>query len=261
MKKKLLLIALSILSFIAFLYIARQTHLVKYAASYVIYPVLVIQQTFIDPIKQQKNNIYTVEEIQEKLDETGKQLSQLIAENVQLRASLSYMERTKELRTYIKRYNQNGITAQILVRNFSDQGHYFLIDAGSNKGICSDMVVTFKNNLIGKISEVYPWYSKVCLITDRLCKVGAFCSETKAQGIHQGTNQEQETSLSYVSHLSQIKKGDIVLSSGEGLIFPEGFALGRISSSQKDGLYKKVKIKPLSDLRRLDYCLVQNTKK
>jgi len=195
--------------------------------------------------------------LQEHLSHVRAEYEGLLAENIQFRAEHSYLERTQELREFKKRYADDAATVvRVLVRNFSEQDHYFLIDIGANDGIQKDMIVTFKNNLVGKITDVYPWYSKVCLITNRLCKVAAYCSQTKAQGIHEGSNSEEGTMLTYVSHLAPIAENDLVLSSGEGLVFPEGFALGRIDSYQQEGLYKKIHVKPLCDMRRLDYCLV-----
>ncbi len=177
-------------------------------------------------------------------------------QNIRLRGALAYADNIKELHAFNERYKQQGSIAQIVARYISAESHYFLVDAGSQKGIAKDMVVLYENNLIGKVTEVYPTWSKVCLVTDRNCKVAAYCAQTKAQGIYEGCNDQASAALSFVNHLSQIETGDLVLSSGEGLVFPEGFALGKVASYENDGLYKQVKIEPLCDIREIDYCLI-----
>lgn len=232
---------------------------VKNIASYFVYPVLLVQHVLVDPIKQQQTQVAHVETLQDQLQALKKQHEQILAENVQLKATLSYMNDIQELQEYQARYQEKeGTISQVLVRHFSDKEHYFYIDGGSSKGVQKDMAVVYKNNLIGKITDVYPWYSKVSLVTDRNCKVAAYCAQTKAHGIHQGTNNESQASLCYVNHLEQVKEGDLVLSSGEGLVFPKGFALGTIKTCQADDLYKHITLELGCDLRRLDYCVIMS---
>lgn len=167
------------------------------------------------------------------------------------------MNETKELRDFKARYTFEKMQiAQILARHFSDHSQYYYLDMGSNSGIETDMIVVYNNCLIGKVTEVYPWYCRVVLITDKSCKVAAYCDTTKARGIHEGVNQERNAMLKFVSHLAPIQIGDMILSSGEGLVFPRGFALGKVKSSSLDGLYQQVDVEPLVDFEKIEYCLV-----
>ncbi len=226
-------------------------------ASYLVYPVISIQSYVIEPIKQWTLKRKTIEELEKELAMLREEYDEMLADTIAARAQQVYWDDIKEVVEFSKQYvDQDGIIAQVLARNFSEQNHFFLIDAGEHKGITNDMVVVYKNNLIGKIIEVFPWYSKVCLITDRLCKVAATCSQTNTHGIHEGANNLEQTSLHYVSHLDQVILDDFVLSSGEGTIFPQGFALGKVVSVSEDGFYKKVILKPLTDFASLDYCVV-----
>jgi len=63
--------------------------------------------------------------------------------------------------------------------------------------------------------------------------------QNRSSGIHQGANKGT-TDLSYISHLERIRVGDMVLSNGEGLIFPAGFAWGTIQSAQQGDLFYTV---------------------
>ncbi len=225
-------------------------------SSYVAYPVLQGYCIVVDPIKRRWEQSRTHAELSDQLKRIEDEVGDLRAQNIYLRVSMAYMQNIKELRQFNVRYKKEGHIARVLARHFSDQSHFFYIDAGAQKNIEKDMVVTYKNNLIGKITDVYPWYSKVCLITDRLCKVAAYCASTKAHGIYEGSNICGSASLCYVSHLARAKEGELVFSSGEGLVFPQGLALGRITSCQADGLYKNITVTPLCDMRNLEHCMV-----
>ncbi len=238
------------------LWAAYRTSLLTRVSSYVAYPVLQGYRVAVSPIKRWKERKDEASQARSQLEGLVTQVTDLRAQNIYLRASMAYMQGIDELRTFNKRYKKEGKIARIMARDFSAQSHHFYIDVGAQDNIEKDMVVTHKNNLIGKISEVYPWYSKVCLVTDRHCKVAAYCASTKAQGIHEGLNWYGATSLCHVSHLEKAKKGELVFSSGEGLIFPEGLALGCITRCWTEGLYKNITVKPLCDMKHIEYCSV-----
>jgi rod shape-determining protein MreC len=130
------------------------------------------------------------------------------------------------------------------------------IDRGASKGVQPNMVALYKNCLIGRVSEVYPSYSKVLLITDKTCKIAALCGTTKSSGIHEGLNKKDYCTLNYVSHLCTLEEGELVISSGEGLVFPQGFGLGKIKSFTRKGLFYDVVIEPLVDLKNIEYVYI-----
>jgi len=229
----------------------------EHISSYIAYPALVVHCHAIDPVKIWFFQRKTMQKLTRELEEVCQERDTLLAENITLRASSGYVEDIAELITFKEQYEISyARVAQILVRHLSDQAHFFLIDAGTTHGIEVDMVAIYKNCLVGKIIEVYPWYSKVQLITDARCKIAGHCTDTNVQGIYEGINHENQTTLRYVSHLNHVKEGDMIMSSGEGLVFPRGFALGRVTDIFTNGLHHTIAAKPLIDLRSIKYCLV-----
>lgn len=241
---------------LVFVGINRYSSLLGLLTSYAVYPVLKSYQIIIDPIKQVATRYHKSFVLGQECKKLQDEVGELRAQNIYLRATLAYMQNIKELRLFKDRYYQSGVVAHVLARHFSEHSHFFYLDAGVRDGIEKGMIVTYKNNLVGKVIEVYPWYSKVCLVTDRLCKVAAHCVTTGAHGIYEGINKPETASLCFVNHLANVKEGEVILSRGEGLVFPEGLALGRIASWYPDGLYKKITVTPLCDLQSIDYCTI-----
>ena len=226
-------------------------------ASYVTYPILLIEHTILDPIKTWFKHRTIITDLQQEVAHLELKAMNIQQENIELNATLATYAAMQELTDFRQRYTTDHIVfAPILFKQFSDAAHYFFIDAGSNRGIEPDMVAVYKNCLIGRVTDVYRWYSKVLLTTDRTCKVAAFCVNSGAQGIHEGSQDYYMTKLSFVSHFNKVKAGDLVLSSGEGLVFPRGFALGRVKSSSIEGLYCLIDIEPLVDVRSIDACYI-----
>jgi rod shape-determining protein MreC len=235
--------------------VLSSSHMVaKQATSYCAYPFLAMQHRLINPIKVWWQHKHAVHELHDTITHLQNQCDTLNAEIIALHASRAYADDIHELQTFKKRYEQHAHITQIIAKSFSNQSHYFLVDAGAQDNIYQDMVAVYKNCLVGRVVEVYPWYSKVQLITDTMCKVSASCASSRALGIHRGQNVENETIMQYVSHLDKVAVGDAVLSSGEGLVFPQGFSLGTIATCKQDGLYHTITVKPSLDLRSLQYC-------
>lgn len=230
--------------------LAYRTHIISRCLSYLAYPALKINAFLFSD--------RSAADEQSQIASLSRQLQLAQMQNVRLRAALNHAHDTKSLRLFNKRFQERGQIGQIIARHFSDESHYYLLDVGAKDGIEKDMIVLYNNNLIGKVTDVYPWYSKVALITDHSCKVAACCAQSRAQGIAQGENDASITSLRYVDQLVKVKEGELVLSSGQGMIFPAGFALGKVTGSCADGLYQSVLVQPLCNLQEISYCLVMN---
>lgn len=242
-----------------------------------LYPLLRVQQLIVEPVSRWMNRTDSIAQLQEHIGDLQKKYEDICAENVALKALCQYADETDELRVFNKRYAlQKGCVAQVLARHFSANNQFFLVAAGSSQGIKKDMVALYGNAIVGRVAEVYPWYCKVSLITDVDCKVAVLCvpfaekisnankalqlrktnkvSLKGASGIHEGANDATCTSLRYVSHLEQIHEGDDVLSSGEGLVFPKGFLLGKVISAEKGELFYTITVQPALDFQTLRYC-------
>jgi rod shape-determining protein MreC len=233
-------------------------------ASTFVYPVLVITNKIKEPLvsffeKRKKHN-----QLFKRYNQLKKKYQHLMTENIKLHCMLKNYNLSKELINFQERYKlENGISAKIIGKNFSEVEHYFLVNKGSRDGITKDMVAIYKFQILGKITTVYPWYSKLKLITDRTCKVAAFTNTTEAHGIITGQGNKHSYCMDYVSHLEKISLEDFVISSGQGLIFPEGFCLGKVKNFSTEGIYHHITVEPLIpfDSHELKFCLIINQEK
>ncbi len=226
-------------------------------SSMLVYPFLVAQRNVVVPVQQFFRRMESHDKLEAQFKILEQQNLDFMAENIRLRASLAYYGNIAQIADFTQRYtNKKAVVAQILIRNIGPDIHKCLLDKGSQHGVCKDMVAVYKNCLLGKITDVHPLHSELTLITDKSCRVSALCTESQTPGIHVGTNQSNTTMLQRVSHLASVKEAEMVVSSGEGLVFPQGFALGRIKMIAPDGLYTKIEIEPQLDIRIVDYCML-----
>jgi len=186
----------------------------------------------------------------------------LVQENITLRALLHYENMSKDLREFEKRYNlENAILARILVRTLTIQEHSIIVNRGSSDGIEKDMVAIYKFQLLGRVTNVYPWYSKITLITDSHSKISAHTNTSNAKGIVTGSNFINKCHLRYISHLNPVHTNDLVFSSGQGQVFPQGFCLGKIVNVKTEDICHYVELEPLFDFQSIEMCYLTNQSK
>ena len=150
----------------------------------------------------------------------------------------------------------DALGAKVMQRLLNDEQQVLLVDAGSRAGVTVGMVAVYNNCLVGKVSHVYPLYSKITLLTDSSCNIASYCATSGIHGVHEGAMKSDMTYLTHIHHYDLIHEGELVLSSGQGIIFPDGFALGRIVSIENDGLWKKATVRPVLDVERITYCIL-----
>lgn len=258
MQKKygLAIVALLILLAYASRHDIRRIAYVDTALSYCSYALLWANKSFVQPLKAWREERVTASHLYDLLQQAREEKENLEGRIIALEGKLQLAGDTQELRECAQQYAQQMRIVQVLAKIVSHDEHYFLLDAGCNKGIEVDMVAVYKNCLLGRITEVYPLYSKLTLVTDRACKVAAFCVNSQAQGIHEGIQSLHYSKLSFVNRLESLEVGDMVLSSGEGLVFPRGYGLGKIKEFVPHELYYEVVLDPAADFSHILYCSI-----
>jgi rod shape-determining protein MreC len=257
--KKLLIVACLVLLPLFFTYriFFNGPQSIDRIASTLLYPFIIMQHTCSETISSFFHKRASVAQMKIQLTQLQEEKDSLLASNIELHSVIEFAQDTQELRDFRNRYQCDfALVAQVIARNFSDLAHFFLIDKGSVSGVALDMVVIYKNCLIGRVSEVYPYYSKILLVTDRTCNVAAACTQSKASGIYQGTNQKWSASLKHISHLCPVEIGELIISSGDGLIFPRGFGLGKIKSLKTHGLFHTIDVEPLVDIHAIQHLYI-----
>ena len=255
LKNTALLLSFFIVTFFAVhQWIFYQKTMLDRVVNTVQYPIILYTHYIVQPVKSFFSSKKSNAALQAELHSLRKSYLDLLDATVQLAAINHYAESLKELVTFQDRYKTTKrILAKVVNKNIDPMQHYFILNKGSNDGVEEDMVGLFQNHVVGHIYEVHTYYSKLRLISDEKSKVAAYATKTNAHGIVRGANKIDKISFTYVSHLFKIENGDMVISSGEGLINPEGFCLGKIvdHSLKEKELYYSVTLEPFIKLDSL----------
>lgn len=222
--------------------------------SLVQYPFLCIYALFVEPVFDAVKSVRTHGEYQRMLQSNYEERSQLLKDLVEVRAHLVYY---KDLYDAGILYDKNTCVAHIVYKQLHQADSFFIIDKGSSDGITVDMVAVLNNVLLGRVTAVFPRYAHVMPLHNIQCHVPIVCAESRAHGVFRG-NLKMHGQLDFISHLEPLVLDELVLTSGDGLIYPQGLALGRIKKFALNelGFLYQVDVEPLYDIEKISYCSI-----
>ena len=181
----------------------------------------------------------------------------LIMENSRYKELLSTYKRLQELLNFKENTDETVLAAQVIGRDPSGWFRSIIIDKGRNSGIKENMPVFNAKGVVGQIVSVSYNYSKVLLLIDQNSAVDCIIERSRDSGIVKGISQK-ECTLDYVLKTSDVRVGDLVITSGLDRVYPKGNYVGEVTEVEDSPgeLYKKVKIKPSVDFSKLEEVLV-----
>ena len=178
--------------------------------------------------------------------------------NESLKQEIKELKELLELNTTLTEYEVENAT--ILSRNKSYWFNTLSIDKGKKDGLKKNMAVITSNGLIGKISKVYGYYSEVKLITSNdvnyKVSVSIKINNHDNYAILNGYDEDNNLlKVTGVSKTTEAKKGDVVVTSGLGELFPSGIYVGEVEkvTNDKYDLSKTVYIKTNQDFNNIHY--------
>lgn len=182
-----------------------------------------------------------------QLTQENARLRECSSENDSLRQSLG-LRRNVTLRT---------AAAEVISRRQSSWFDMVTINLGSRAGITKGAAVMNHRGLVGQVVEVTPFTSQVETLFDPNSGVGAMVQRSRSSGIVYGQGEECLV-LTYLPKDADVKKNDIVTSSGMGGVVPKGLVIGRVIKVQRNAVAgtTTAQVRPSVRVDRLEQVLV-----
>jgi rod shape-determining protein MreC len=188
---------------------------------------------------------------------------ELVIENVALRNELAQLKSKLESNKSTCTDSIGGVeytysTARVINNSINKQNNYLTLNAGSNEGIQREMGVITKDGVVGIVAAVSSNFSTVISLLNTNLKVSAKHKRTGVYGslYWDGLNYRKVILTEIPQHVNLVE-GDTIVTSGYSSIFPPDIPLGTIEEFElKDGNFYIVKVKLLSDFKRIDQVYV-----
>lgn len=190
----------------------------------------------------------------------------LIDENMQLRYQQTMLE--AQLQKLILLSNENSqlkallsasssakidaMAAQILAVDTTTSRQLLVLNKGKRDGVSRGLPVLDAKGVMGQIIDVGSMTSTVLLISDSKSAVPVRNDRTGERAILVGTNSISQLSLINLPKTSSIAKGDLLVTSGLGRRYPEGYPVGRVEEIKPipGDDFIKVSVRPTALLNR-----------
>lgn len=170
-------------------------------------------------------------------------------ENEKLRGMLNFKDQRSE-------YDYIG--CDIIGKSGSGLLDQFVINKGSKDGIQKQMIAITEQGLVGQVTSTGSnWAIVQSLSNENLAVSGTIESTNDNGGIVKGykdSNNRLLAKLYYLPLDSNIKEGDVVLTSGLGGVYPKGIRIGSVTDVEEDKgkVMKNAIIKPYVDFNKLE---------
>ncbi|XJZ26368.1 rod shape-determining protein MreC [Bacillota bacterium Lsc_1132] len=224
-----------------------------------------IQSLVSKPAQYVAGFIGNLQDLQNTYDE-NKQLKTRVEKLVSLEAQVQSLKReNKQLRDVLGEKqslsDKEPMAATVIGRNPDRWHENIIIDKGKINGIKQNMAVMTATGLIGKVKSVNQFSSTVQLLSamDPKKRISAIVQGSNAYGTVEGYDEEKKLLLiKRIPYDAKVEKGQTVITSGLGGVFPEGLLIGKVVDVKPDqyGLNQTAYVKPGADFYDIQNVLV-----
>ncbi|MFW8591793.1 rod shape-determining protein MreC [Glaciecola sp. 2405UD65-10] len=195
------------------------------------------------------------------LEENAKLTSQMTLMNEKLQRFVVLQQENENLRSLLDtpvRSDMHRMIAELMAVDNNPYSHQIVINKGAIHDVFEGQSVLDDTGIVGQIVEVGTTNSRVLLISDITHAIPVRVNRNNVRLVASGDGSLSELRLEHVAHSADLIEGDMLVSSGLGKVFPEGYPVGFIKTIVRDESkpFATVKITPSAQLDRLKYLLL-----
>ena len=201
--------------------------------------------------------ISNINKLKKETEETRLQNQELLKELVTLK---EIREENKILREALDLGLEKEFKlqiAQVISKDISEDS--LIIDKGSKEGIEEGLpVISQQKVLWGRISEVYPNFSRVMLISNKESSFDAkIVNEEEIQGVVKGKGN-LKIIFDLIPQEKEIEEGNLLITTSLGGIYPEGLLIGLVKTIKKSDIepWQQAEIQPFFDLSEAEILFI-----
>lgn len=175
-------------------------------------------------------------------------MASLAAENVRMRELLGSAERV----------DQDVLVGELIGVSPDPYTHKVIVNKGSRDGAAVGQPVLDAEGLVGQVVAVNAVHSEVLLITDKTHAIPVQVNRNGVRAIVEGSGGLHKLRLRHLSPTTDIRPGDLLVSSGLGGRFPVGYPVAEVSSVVIDPgqAFAEVEAIPKAHLNRSRHLLL-----
>ncbi len=204
------------------------------------------------------NLLKTRDDLQEELDRMKSQMLVLERKSQKLASVTAELNRLRELLNASRLLDEGVVVTELIGASPDPDNQYIQINKGLKDGVYLGQAVLDAHGLMGQVIEVNDFSSRVLLISDIRHAVPVQINRNGLRAIAYGIGAINYLELGSVPATYDIQVGDLLVSSGLGGRFPEGYPVGRVSEIviEPGESFANVKVVPEAQLNRSKLLLI-----
>lgn len=207
------------------------------------------------------NSFFNYTDLKQQNNQLKEENQKLLSEVFLLKENLKENQELNEVLQNTEKDDFKMVLAEITGLDIFN--NFILIDRGSDDGVSENMpVISNQKVLYGKIFKAYKNFSKVILISSKNSVFDVKIqnnnpTETPIYGAIRGDGN-LSVYLDLVSSESEIKEGDILITSALEGTFPENLLVGKIITKNKNDLkpFQTAEVHPFFDIKNTENLFV-----
>jgi len=157
--------------------------------------------------------------------------------NLQLQRFAALEDENRRLRDM--RENSAGVAERVLVASILNVDldpfrHRVLVDKGAVDGAFKGQAVLDAEGIFGQVAQVHARTAEVILISDAEHAIPVQSNRSGLRSIAVGTGDSGRLSLPFVTVESDLKAGDLLISTGIGGVFPSGYPVAEVTRVERN---------------------------
>jgi rod shape-determining protein MreC len=160
--------------------------------------------------------------------------------------------RLREIREASKGVSERTLIAEIINVSLQPFRHMVVINRGADDGVFRGQPVLDAFGVVGQVMQVGKSTATLILITDTEHAVPVQVNRNGIRSIAMGTGETAKLSLPYLTVESDVRPGDLLVSSGLDAIFPAGYPVAKVTKVERNpaDTFALVEAQPLAQLDR-----------
>lgn len=222
----------------------------RHILSVFVYPI----QYIVDAPTRLFNNVINSVEGYEQLLSENKVLKQQQLINSARLLKFSALEKENiRLRSLLDssfKLGEQVLIAELLSVNLAPYEHVVVVNKGSRFGVHVGQPVLDANGIVGQVLKALPLSSEIILITDPNHAIPVQVNRNGLHTIAIGSGQLNKLNLPFLPNNADIVPGDLLITSGLGGIFPQGYPVAVAESfvEQPDKPFAVIQARPTAAL-------------
>ncbi|WP_117236083.1 rod shape-determining protein MreC [Vibrio maerlii] len=196
----------------------------------------------------------------------------LLKKNTQLRRDVlelkndlllleQYQEENQRLRSLLGSSfvrDEQKVVTEVMAVDTSQYTHQVVIDKGYIDGVYEGQPVLNEKGVVGQVTYVGAHNSRVLLLTDSSHAIPVQVVRNDIRVIATGNAHVDQITLQHIPTSTDIIEGDLLVTSGLGGVYPEGYPVAYVNRVEKDNRkpFATIEADPVVEFDRLRYLLL-----